>query len=163
MGFIYVTMSSPRTELRPILLVEDDLDDSFILSRLVQRSGARNPLQILQNGEDALRVLAKVSEGTVFQPPAAILTDLRMPKIDGFSLISWIREQHSLDNVFVAVVTLSDLRYDVRRAFDLGCNAYIRKYPSAQDCALLLAAAESFAKTGMSTSVPGLTRDYVNH
>ncbi len=156
-------MSSSRTELRPILLVEDDLDDSFILSRLVQRSGARNPLQILRNGEDAVRVLAKVSEGTVFPPPAAILTDLRMPTIDGFALLSWIREQHSLDAVFVAVITISDLRYDVRRAFDLGCNAYVRKYPSVEDCALLFTAAESFAQTRTFTSVPGFRRDYVNY
>ncbi len=154
-------MTVPRTELRPILIVDDNLDDTFILCRLVQKSGARNPLQFATDGEDAVRLLGKTSADGDFKRPVAILTDLRMAGRDGFWLLEWIQQQPAFRNSLIAVITTSDQPADIRRAFDLGCAAYLRKYPTVDDCRALVDAANMFAAGQFPERLPGLARTYM--
>jgi DNA-binding response OmpR family regulator len=56
-----------------------------------------------------------------------ILLDLRLPKLSGFEVLAWIREQSKLDELIVVVLTASDQVPDVTKAHALGANFYFVK------------------------------------
>ena len=61
-----------------------------------------------------------------------MLLDLKMPRKDGFEVLSWIRQQPVLKRLPIFVLTASSRREDIERAFGLGANAYLVK-PSNLD------------------------------
>jgi len=62
-----------------------------------------------------------------FPIPLVLLTDLKMPRMDGFELLSWVRRHEKLRNLPVIVVTGSNQSEDLRQALDLGANSYVVK------------------------------------
>jgi DNA-binding response OmpR family regulator len=61
------------------------------------------------------------------QRPDIILLDLNLPKKDGREVLREIKEDHSLKNIPVVILTTSGAEKDVLRAYDLHANAYITK------------------------------------
>jgi CheY-like chemotaxis protein len=59
--------------------------------------------------------------------PELVLLDLKIPKPDGFEVLSWIREQPHLKRMVVVVYTTSNLIEDINRAYDLGANSFLVK------------------------------------
>jgi CheY-like chemotaxis protein len=55
------------------------------------------------------------------------LLDLKMPMVDGFEVLRWVRANPELKRLLVVVLTSSDLQSDVDRAYDLGANSYLLK------------------------------------
>lgn len=72
----------------PIVIIEDDVDDQYIFQRVFNELGYVNEVMFFQDGADALAVLEK---GDVI--PFLILSDIKMPKLDGFAL----REKLKMD------------------------------------------------------------------
>ena len=115
---------------RALLVVDDSRDDVELLKRAFYKSGWTNPIVTLSNGEDAIDYLVSRLEAGKSEwdsLPVAILTDLKMPKGDGFQLLQWIRGQAVLDHVLRVVITNSNIETDVRRAFDAGANFFLTK------------------------------------
>jgi CheY-like chemotaxis protein len=64
---------------------------------------------------------------TAFPLPGLLLLDLRMPRMDGFAVLNWIRQRSEFANLTVAVMTsAADIR-DVNTAFALGANSFMIK------------------------------------
>ena len=59
--------------------------------------------------------------------PDLILLDLKMPKVDGFDVLLWIRRQPGFGSIPVVVLTSSDAIRDVNRAYALGANSFMVK------------------------------------
>jgi len=132
----------------PILVIDDSPDDVYIVTRLLQKSGARNPIQALRDGEEAVELLSKAKAQADFCLPLAIFTDLAMPRRDGLALLKWINGIPELSTVFRVVISIFDDAENVRQANSHGCQAYYRKYPTAAQCRELCSAAESYARGG---------------
>jgi CheY-like chemotaxis protein len=60
-----------------------------------------------------------------------LLLDLKMPKINGFQVLEWLRGQPELARIPVAVMTSSDSDPDMTRAYQLGASSYLVKPPDA--------------------------------
>ena len=113
-----------------ILLVEDRLDDVSLITRSLQKAGVVNPLQVVRNGEDAIAYLkgeGKFANRDEFPLPELVLLDLKMPGIDGFEVLSWIRMEPGLSGLRVVVLTSSEQIKDVNRAYALGANSFLVK------------------------------------
>jgi CheY-like chemotaxis protein len=113
-----------------ILLVEDREDDVFLLRRSFSKAGITNPMQVVRNGEEAISYLigtGKYLDRAEFPLPELILLDLKMPKLDGFEVLKWLRSQHQLARIRVVVLTCSDNIQDVNRAYALGANSFLVK------------------------------------
>jgi CheY-like chemotaxis protein len=119
---------------RTILVAEDDPNDAFLLKRCFLRAGITVQIDFVADGQEAIDYLQR--DASSFDPPRPqpelLLLDLKMPKLDGFDVLSWIRGQSRLKRLPVTVLTSSSLRADINRAFDLGANSYIVK-PSNAD------------------------------
>lgn len=119
-----------------ILLVEDDQDDIFIFKRALVAANVLNPVVVLSNGQAAVDYLS--NQGEYSSPeknplPFVIFLDLKLPYLDGFEVLTWIRQQPQLNSVVVVVLSGSDESRDHKKAYELGARSYLLKPPGAQD------------------------------
>ena len=131
-------MSSPSQF--PIMLVDDNADDLFVLRQRLARSGAENPVISFDDGEDAMAHLKRSMTDPSTPLPSVILLDLRMPRCGGFEVLKWVRSQPALNHVRVYIVSTSNLPEDAARAQQLGAVQFIPKYPSPELLAEILQA-----------------------
>jgi PleD family two-component response regulator len=76
-------VEEPRSEKAlPILLVEDDENDVYFLQLAWAAAGVRNALHVCENGQEAVEYLKRA--GDKGEMPQAIITDIKMPRLDGF-------------------------------------------------------------------------------
>jgi len=118
-----------------ILLAEDDENDVFFMRRALQKSQVNFALEVVHDGQQAVDYLSgrgSFSDGEQHPLPMVILLDLKMPFLDGFEVLTWIRTQPSLNGIPVAVLTSSAEERDRRRAAELGACAYFVKPPKAE-------------------------------
>ncbi|HSH95944.1 MAG TPA: response regulator [Roseimicrobium sp.] len=114
---------------KPILLVEDDENDVFLLTKAMKRLGIANPVQIACDGQQAIDYMegqGKFSDRQEFPVPYLVLLDLKLPRVKGLDVLKRIRE---VDGARPIVVILSSSRNatDVSEAYALGANAYLAK------------------------------------
>jgi CheY-like chemotaxis protein len=110
-----------------VLLVEDNPDDILITKRAWKKGKIKNPLHVVNNGEEALDFLYK--RGTYADAPkiSMILLDLKMPRMNGFEVLEHIKKDTDLRKLPVIMLTTSPRAEDVEQAYELGCNSYIVK------------------------------------
>jgi CheY-like chemotaxis protein len=113
-----------------ILLVEDLEDDILLVRRAFAGAYIQNPLHVVRDGEEAMDYL--LGNGRYFNRadyplPHLILLDLKMPGMDGFELLAWIRQQPGLRAIPVVVLTSSSQIKDVNRAYALGASSFLVK------------------------------------
>jgi len=97
-----------------------------------RRVPAHIRLAAVCDGKEAMQYLeadGKFSDGTKYPVPDVVLLDLKMPRIDGFEFLEWLRAQSPDHYRFLPVVVMSSsaLRQDVDRAYALGANSYLVK------------------------------------
>jgi CheY-like chemotaxis protein len=122
-------MNSTRS-LHPVLLIDDSHEDLFLTKRLLARAGIKHPIVTVDDGEEALVFLqASTLDGASNLRPCCIFCDLKMPKVNGFSVLKWTREQNSLNNTTFAMLTGGDILEDREKAVAMGADYFLVKYP----------------------------------
>ena len=109
--------------LKPILLVEDDLVDASTVKQALADLRVKNPVVHKTDGEEAITYLREHTE----QTPALMLLDLNMPKISGVELLQIIKADNRLMHVPVVVLTVSKYEQDKLDTFNLGVAGYVIK------------------------------------
>jgi CheY-like chemotaxis protein len=125
----------------PILLAEDDENDIFLMGRAFDRAGIPNRLLVVRNGQEAIDYLAgtgQYADREKFPVPGLILLDLKMPWMDGFDVLTWLRAQKRFNELPVVVLTSSKLQADVDRSRQLGVYDYRVKPHGFEDLVKLL-------------------------
>jgi len=113
-----------------ILLVEDDPNDVLLIRKAIQQSLAGIPLAVVGNGEEGMRYLrgeGVFADRTQYPFPEIVLLDLKMPLMNGFELLRWVRSQPNLKRLPVIIFTGSVQDSDSQMAFEHGANSYIVK------------------------------------
>jgi len=105
-----------------ILLVEDEPADLELTLRALRSRNIANRIVIARDGAEALEVLARAGE-----VPRVVLLDLKLPKIDGLTVLQRIRENPRTRTLPVVVLTSSRESPDITRCYALGVNSYIVK------------------------------------
>ncbi len=79
-----------------ILLAEDSEDDILLIRKAFARVFINNPLHVVRDGVETIACLkgeAKYSNRDEYPLPDLMLLDLKMPELDGFEVLKWIRQQ----------------------------------------------------------------------
>src|SRR5258705_9115116 len=85
-------------------------------------------LHVASDGQEALDYLGgvgKYSDRAGFPLPTVVLLDLKLPYVHGFEGLSWTRQQASLKDVSVVVLTSSPEERDLQKARELGAKSYL--------------------------------------
>jgi CheY-like chemotaxis protein len=80
---------------------------------------------LVESGEEALSQLA--SARVAGEMYALVLTDMHMPKMDGFTLVERIRQRPELSTATIMMLTSAGHRGDALRCKELGVSAYLLK------------------------------------
>lgn len=113
-----------------ILHVEDDEPYVFLLQLMFERAGITSPVHAVSDGQMAIDYLAgaEVFADREKHPlPCLVLLDLKLPKVSGFEVLKWIRQQPGLRRLVVVMLSSSAQPEDIERAYELGANSYIEK------------------------------------
>ena len=116
--------------LNTLLMVDDWEDDILLTKRALVRAGVRCRMVSCQSGENALEYLSGTGlyrDRRVHPLPELILLDIKLPGLDGFEVLKWLRSQAFLKTLPVVMLTHSDEPKDVARAYHAGANSYLVK------------------------------------
>src|SRR5689334_20712827 len=91
------SVSSTR---RPVLLIDDSHEDLFLLKRLLARADIKGPIVTIDDGQEAMVFLrASLNAGASDLTPRCVFCDVKMPKVNGFDLLKWMRQQKPLAKI----------------------------------------------------------------
>jgi CheY-like chemotaxis protein len=121
-------MSEARYHL---YIVDDDPLQLSLAREAAENSGVFGKVSTAADGAEAWVQLPKLSESKAALPDI-ILSDLKMPQMDGIQLTREIKSHPALREIPVVIHTSSDLPDDRRRAFAAGCAHFISKSASFQ-------------------------------
>jgi two-component system, response regulator len=115
---------------KAILLVEDNPDDVALTLRAFKRSHLLNPITVARDGVEALDFLfaRNAFQDRASQAlPTLVVLDLKLPKLDGLSVLKAIRADERTKFLPVVILTSSQEEQDLISGYALGCNSYVRK------------------------------------
>ena len=116
----------------PVLFIEDQVELCLILKDTLSLYGF--DVTYAHNGDDGYNKFTSLD-------PKIVIIDIMMPGSDGFSAVKKIRSVSK--DIPIIMLTAKPLTEDLVKAFDLGCNDYIRKPFVMEE---LIARIKSFAK-----------------
>jgi len=113
-----------------VILVEDDPIDTELAQRAIAKSGIELELLTFRDGQAALDFLHGEDGKRIFadgQRPTLMLLDLKMPRLDGLSVLKHLRARDRTRRMVAVMLTTSEEPSDVAACYDNGANGYIRK------------------------------------
>lgn len=90
-----------NTEIKHVLVIDDDPDDLRLVEKALQLSGAYQ-VRLAQGGQKGLDTMRK-------NKPDAVILDLSMPEVDGFEVLKIMRADKNLKDIPVIILTALDL------------------------------------------------------
>jgi len=114
----------------PIIVIEDDIDDKELLEEIFVKLGYINKIIFFADGNEALEFLNKTEE-----PPFLILSDINMPKINGFELRNKVftNEQLHIKCIPYLFFTTGATKQSVIDAYAMTVQGFFVKPNSQQD------------------------------
>jgi CheY-like chemotaxis protein len=118
-----------------ILLVEDSSDDVFFFRRAVQKSGLSAVTHVAADGVEAMDYLlhrGRFADAAAYPPPDIMFLDLKLPHVNGFEVLEWMRRHAECPKTPVVVLTSSSQPEDQERAEALGAALFLTKPPAPE-------------------------------
>jgi CheY-like chemotaxis protein len=113
-----------------ILVVEDDPNDRLFIQRAIEANGVPAELRLATCGEEAIAYLkgeGQFADRAEYQYPSILITDLKMPRGDGLSILAFLKSTPQSAIILTVVLSASGDVDDVKKAYMLGATAYITK------------------------------------
>ena len=123
-------MSETAPTLPTILVVDDDQNDVLLARIAFERAGLKHPIRSVSSGVDCMGYLngdPPYGDREKFPLPALVLLDIKMPAVDGFAVLRWIRRHTRFDKLCVVMLTSYERVSDATLAYELGANSFLVK------------------------------------
>ena len=135
-------MAKTMTKEGPVLIVDDDPYDAMLSEGVMEELQPKFPVQIITSGEDLMDYLQGdgLYQDRVHYPyPGLILLDLKMPGMDGFEVLKWLKSRPEHSEIPIVVLSgCVDLAGQVTRAVQLGAHSFLPKPVQQQDIRSIL-------------------------
>ncbi|HEY6988215.1 MAG TPA: response regulator [Bryobacteraceae bacterium] len=112
---------------RNIFIVEDNPGDVRLMREALRELQPAVKIHVANDGEEALQFLQRQGQHVSAPRPSLIFLDFNLPKSDSRELLREIKSDERLRLIPIAVLTTSDAERDVREAYELHANCYLRK------------------------------------
>ena len=130
-----------------ILYVEDDRNYAELLQCALQQAGLKHRMIHFEDGKKAqayIRGEGEYADRAKHPLPSVALVDLKMPGMNGFEFLDWLRNASPTRFLPVVVLTSSEDLKDVRKAYQLGANSFLVKPPQPEDLKEMMKMIEGF-------------------
>jgi len=117
------------TPLKPVLVVEDSIEDFTALGRAFRKHALQNPVLRCEDGDQALAYLQGYGKAVGWPAtlPAIVLLDLNLPGTDGRAVLGALKQDPLLHAIPVIVFSTSSSSRDIEDCYRLGANSYLTK------------------------------------
>ena len=129
---------------RGILIIEDNPGDVRLMREALRDFEPPLAIQVAGDGEEALRILKGQGPHAGGPKPSLIFLDFNLPRADSRDILRQMKEDPRLRLIPVAVFTTSDSERDIRTAYELYANCYLRKPGDLDGFLKTIAAAADF-------------------
>jgi CheY-like chemotaxis protein len=109
-----------------IVIAEDDAGHANLIIRNIRRAGFQNEIKHFTDGEQTLDYFFS-DTSDINSQDHLLLLDIRMPKIDGISVLSKLKQDLQQINIPVIIITTTDDPHEIEKCYKLGCNSYMVK------------------------------------
>lgn len=113
-----------------ILIVDDDSDDATLIKRAVLSLRPKSAIRTILGGKDLVRYLEGegcYADREAFPPAGLILLDLRMPEMNGFELLEWMKNEPRYAQIPVIIISSFDRQREIRKSYQLGARTFLSK------------------------------------
>jgi two-component system response regulator len=113
-----------------LLLVEDNAQDLELVLRALKKANLSNTIHVARDGAQALDFIfceGEFAQRSVADVPKVVLLDLKLPKVDGLTVLKKMKGDPRTSTIPVVVLTSSQEQQDVIESYKLGVNSYIVK------------------------------------
>ena len=126
------------------MLIGDNEGDIRLTREALKEGRIRNRLNVVSDGEQALRFLRREQEFAGMPRPDLVLLDLNLPRLDGREVLAAIKKDPDLKQIPVVVLTSSRADEDLLKAYDSHANCYISKPVGFEDFMQVIRSIENF-------------------
>ncbi len=116
--------------MKTLLFVDDDPSDRLLVEMGCRRAQVSFLLRTVEGGVEAIRYLSgegRFADRVEHPLPDLIFLDLKMPEMDGFQVLRWIRARPATRTTPVAVYSASLIPEDIAKGYSDGANCFITK------------------------------------
>lgn len=113
-----------------ILLVEDNPDDVELALMGFAKNDSCYDIEVVNSGEDALEFLfatGRHADRCPTRNPNLILLDIKLPGINGLTVLQRLRKHPCYEHTPVVILTTSDEKSDILIGYNMGVNSYLQK------------------------------------
>jgi hypothetical protein len=113
-----------------VLLIEDNTDDERLTLRALRKNNVMNEVVVACDGQEAVDFITatgKFAGRDTSMLPSVVILDLRIPKLDGLSVLREIRGNEATRYVPVIALTASEDEDKIRAAYEAGVNSFVKK------------------------------------
>jgi CheY-like chemotaxis protein len=110
-----------------ILLIEDNEGDAELTIEALKSNELNAEINVITNGEEALKFLKLEDNHTNGNLPDLILLDINLPKVDGKEVLDYVKNDDTLKTIPVVILTSSALQKDISYSYEHHANCYVVK------------------------------------
>ncbi len=115
----------------PVIIVDDEPYDALQTEGVVDELQPKFPVQILNGGEEFVAYLqgeGLYKDRSHYPLPGLVLLDLRMPGMDGFAVLEWLKAHPEHSEIPIVVLSgFTDMVGEVTRAYGQGAHSFLPK------------------------------------
>ncbi|MFR3407638.1 MAG: diguanylate cyclase [Christensenellales bacterium] len=106
--------------VKPLILIVDDCD----MNREILREILSSDYNIVEacGGEEALSMIHQFGTGI-----SLVLLDIVMPGMDGFEVLSYMNQDHTIEDIPVIMISSEDSEAFIHRAYEMGASDYVSR------------------------------------
>lgn len=122
--------------LERILLIDDSEGEALFVQQMLKQAGLDDPILWLSDAESAMAYFngeGKFADRRRYCLPEVVLLDLKMPKVDGYQFLRWLRAQGELTGVIIVVLTGEMDAKLIQLAYQLGATSFLSKGANVEE------------------------------
>ena len=113
-----------------ILYAEDDENDQFLIEKAFAKMAHPVEVRFVNDGSEAIQYLqgtGEFADRARFPLPTVIFLDIKMPQVNGFEVLEWLKSNESFKLIPAVMISSSQMQEDIDRAYALGASVYLVK------------------------------------